>query len=157
MPKKNVAADLNAELDSGAGEATANETAAPATRPRKLEKDLATQPGKVIIKVLGGSGSELVFDPADLTEDIRLKLIPFGLGHKLGDSAAGREGMDAEEAILKVWEGLKASDWSVRAPAQPKVSLKDVLANVNALPEEQRPQAIALLKELGIKVPGLTD
>jgi len=127
------------------------------TRPRKLEKDLSSSPGMVCITVLGGVKGKMTFDPTELTEEIRSKLIPFGLGHKLGDSAAGREGTDAEEAIEKVWEGLLKSDWTVRAPAQPKVSLKDVTANLSALNEEEQAEAKALMLKLGIKIPGITS
>lgn len=126
------------------------------TRPRKLEKDLASVPGKVCITVLGGVKGKMTFDPQELSEEIRSKLIPFGLGHKLGDSAAGREGTDAEEAIEKVWEGLMKSDWTVRAPAQPKVSLKDVTVNLAALGEEEQALARQLMAKLGINIPGVT-
>jgi TPR repeat protein len=83
-------------------------------RARRLDKDLSTFPGKVAITVLGGSQGRMIFDPADLPGKIRENLIPFGLGHKLGDAAAGKSGTDAEEAILKVWEGIKSGDWTVR-------------------------------------------
>jgi hypothetical protein len=157
MAKKTAEQTVNEDLNSLPPDAGAETTTPPPTRPRKLEKDLATMPGKVIIKVLGGSGKDLIFDPADLNEDVRGKLIPFGLGHKLGDSAAGREGMDAEEAILKVWEGLVSGDWTVRAPAQPKISLKELAANFQNLPDELRPQALEMFAQLGIKIPGITE
>jgi len=125
-------------------------------RGRKLEKDLAAFPGKVAITVLGGAKGQMIFDPADLPADIQQKLIPFGLGHKLGDSAAGKSGTDAEEAIEKVWEGIKSGDWTVRAPATPKVSLKDVAANFSNLSEEEKEAAKQLMASLGIKIPGIS-
>jgi len=35
----------------------------------------------------------MTFDFNTLPKDIRVKFGPFGLGHKLGDSAAGREAL----------------------------------------------------------------
>lgn len=125
-------------------------------RARKLEKDLASQPGKVVITVLGGTKGAMVFDPSDLSEDIQQKLIPFGLGHKLGDAAAGKSGTEAEEAIEKVWEGLKSNDWSVRAPATPKVSLKDIASNFQNLSDEDKEAAAKLMASLGINLPGIS-
>lgn len=125
-------------------------------RARKLEKDLVSQPGKVVITVLGGIKGAMVFDPADLSEDIQQKLIPFGLGHKLGDAAAGKSGTEAEEAIEKVWEGLKSNDWSVRAPATPKVSLKDIASNFANLSDEDKEAAAKLMASLGINLPGIS-
>jgi len=142
------------ETEVPTGPETNGETTA-SKRARKLEKDLSTQPGKVIITVLDGAKGAMVFDPADLSADIREKLIPFGLGHKLGDAAAGKSGTDAEDAIEKVWEGLKSDDWSVRAPAAPKVSLKDVAANFQNLSDEEKEAAKTLMASLGINIPGL--
>jgi len=126
-------------------------------RGRKLEKDLATYEGKVAITVLGGTKGQMIFDPAELPGDVQNKLVPFGLGHKLGDAAAGKSGVEAEEAIEKVWEGLKTGDWTVRAPAAPKVSLKDVAANFQNLSDEEKAQAKLLMASLGIKLPGISD
>ena len=94
---------------------------------KKLEKTI--EDTNVKISVLGGEKGEMVFDFNALPEDIRKTLGPFGLNHKLGDSAAGKEGTDAEDAINRVFEGLMAGDWSVRAPAAPKVSVKELAAN----------------------------
>ena len=147
---------MSEAVENTAVETPAESTEATEKRGRKLEKDLASQPGKVVITVLGGAEGSMVFDPAELPEDIQQKLIPFGLGHKLGDSAAGKSGVEAEEAIEKVWEGLKAADWTVRAPATPKVSLKDVAANFQNLSDEEKESAKALMASLGINLPGIT-
>lgn len=133
------------------------ETVEAPKRPKKLTKDLVTHEGKIAITVLGGEQGEMIFDPNDLSVDIQDKFIPFGIGHKLGDSAAGRSGVEAENAILRVWEGLKKGDWSVRAPAQPKVALSDIAQNFGALSDEEKAAAAPLLKSLGIDIPGLED
>ena len=133
------------------------ETAAPATpkRPKKLTKDLATKPGTVIITVSDGvkGAQEFIFN--QLPDKIRKLFGPFGLGHKLGDAAAGRAGKDAESAIVKVWEGLMKGDWSVRAPAAPKISVAEVSANFAKLSKAEQVTAKKLLEGLGITIPGM--
>jgi hypothetical protein len=118
-------------------------------KAKKLIKDL-TEAGKVKITVSGFG--MLTFDTADLSTDIQTKLVPFGLGHKLGDAAAGRDGQDAVDAISKVWDGLKNGDWSVRAPAQPKVTLSSIKDNLALLSDAERKAAEALLAQMGIKL-----
>jgi hypothetical protein len=84
-------------------------------------------------------------------------LARLALGHKLGDAAAGKEGAEAEEAIEKVFEGLKSGDWSVRAPAGPRVSIKALAENVSKLDPASQEAAKALLTSLGVKIPGFNE
>jgi hypothetical protein len=136
---------------------TETETEAPAKKSRrKLEKDLTEHP-LVKITALGGKKGQMVFDFSDLPEEIQDRLGPFGLGHKLGDAAAGRKETEAEDAIAKVWEGLMAGDWSVRAPAVPKVSVKAIAENYELLSDAEKVAAKTLLDGLGIKIPGVTE
>lgn len=115
---------------------------------RKMEKEIN---GTVVsINVFGGSRGKQDFDYNSLPETIKDKLGPFGLNHKLGDSGAGKTGPEAEEAVLKVWEGLQNGEWTVREPAAPKVPVKTVMANLEALPEEQKAAAYATLQALGL-------
>ena len=132
------------------------ETEQPKKSRRKLEKDLTEHP-LVKITSLGGNKGQMVFDFTELPEKILDRLGPFGLGHKLGDAAAGRKEAEAEEAIVKVWEGLMAGDWSVRAPAVPKVSVKAIAENYELLSDEEKAAAKTLLDGLGIKIPGVTE
>lgn len=122
-------------------------------RPRKLAKEVDFDSNLVKITVLGGSEGEMVFDTNELPDEIRSNLIPFGISHKLGDSAAGKEGAEAEEAIKKVWEGLMAGDWTVRTPAQPKVTVKQLTEQYDKLPDDAKEQARKLLESLGIPLP----
>lgn len=119
-------------------------------REKKLTKDLSTKPGIVIITVAGGKEGAMEFPFGALPEAIQKEFGPFGLGHKLGDSAAGRKGEDAEAAVQKVWDGLREGNWSVRAPAVPKVKVSDIVAKLDKIPEAQQETAKALLKSLGI-------
>lgn len=119
-------------------------------RDKRLSKNID---GTVIsIKVVGGVKGEMTFDTAKLPKKIQDMLIPFGAGHKLGDSAAGRSGVDAEDAILKVWEGLEKGEWTVRQPAETKVSLasmKNALANMTV---EDATKARELMATMGINL-----
>lgn len=122
-------------------------------RAKKLSKDLKTSPGKVIINVLDGSAGPMTFNPQDLPEKVQAELPAFGLGHKLGDAAAGKSGTEAEESIKKVWDGLMAGDWSVRAPAAQKISVNELGKNLANLSPQEQEAARAALAALGITLP----
>jgi len=110
----------------------------------------------VAITVIDGENGTMEFNFNDLPEEIQVKFGPFGLGHKLGDAAAGKKGVDAEEAITKVFDGLMDSNWSVRAPAAPKVSTKVISENFGNLSEDEQAAAKAVLASLGINIPGIS-
>lgn len=117
-------------------------------KTKKLAKEIE---GSVVTITVEG-GTPMQFDFASLPKDIRVKFGPFGLGHKLGDAAAGKSGAEAEEAITKVWEGLMAGDWTTRAPAAPKLTKKNIAENLGNLSEDEAAAAKALLEKLGIKL-----
>lgn len=122
---------------------------------KKLQKKV--EGNVVIINAIDGVAGEMRFDFTSLPQDIQIKLGPFGLGHKLGDAAAGKAGVEAEEAINKVWDGLMSNDWSVRLPAAPKVSTKTITDNLGTLSSDEQLAAIAILQKLGLKIPGITS
>ena len=122
-------------------------------RAKKLAKEIEGH----LVKITVQGGSEMVFNFDDLPADIQDKLGPFGLGHKLGDAAAGKDGDEAVAAINKVFEGLKGGDWSVRAPAGPRVSVKALADKVSTLDPASQDAARALLTSLGVKIPGFND
>lgn len=124
-------------------------------RQKKLAKEIENH--LVKITVAGGSQGEMTFNFDDLPGDIQDKLGPFGLGHKLGDAAAGKEGAEAEESITKVFDGLKSGDWTVRAPAGPRVSIKSLADKVTGLSPADQEAAKALLSSLGVKIPGFNE
>lgn len=124
---------------------------------KKLNKNFKEGAEHIVtIEVIEGSNGMQEFDPAQLSEEIRERLLSSGLSHKLGDSAAGKDPADAEEAITKVWEGLKNGDWTVRAPAAPKVSVKTITNNLDELSADEKAAAITVLQQLGISLPGIT-
>lgn len=119
-------------------------------RDKKLSKNID---GTVIsIKVVGGVKGEMTFDTAKLPKKIQDMLIPFGAGHKLGDSAAGRSGVDAEDAIVKVWEGLEKGEWSVRQPAETKVSISSMKGALANMTPEDAAKARELMATMGINL-----
>jgi hypothetical protein len=117
-------------------------------KTKKLSKEIE---GSIITISVEG-GAPLVYDFASLPKDIRAKLGPFGLGHKLGDAAAGKSGAEAEEAINKVFEGLASGDWTTRAPAAPKLTKKSIAENLGNLDEAGQAAARELLAKLGINI-----
>ena len=114
---------------------------------KKLEKSIE---GSVVKLKVVATGNTLEFDFLSLPEPIQEKFGPFGLGHKLGDAAAGKASEEIENAINKVWEGLEKGDWSVRIPAGPKVSKKTIADGIAGLDEAEASAAKALLEKLGI-------
>lgn len=126
-------------------------------KEKKLTKDLSTEPGTVIITVAGGEKGPMKFPFNSLPEAIQQKFGPFGYGHKLGDSAAGRTGKDAEAAILKVNEGLMKGDWSVRAPAAPKIDIAELTSNFGKLSPKEQLVAKKFLSGIGLTIPGITS
>lgn len=127
-------------------EATATEEVA-VKRPKKLSKSIVNET-TVRIEVLGYDSIDYDFN--DLTPVIQEKFGPFGLSHKLGDSAAGKVGQEAVDAINAVWEGLLKGDWSTRAPAQKKLSKSEAEDTLSNMSEEEAAEARAVLEKFGL-------
>ena len=143
MAKKDAVEEVAEATD-----ATEAPVSTSAPRPRKLAKSI--EGSLVTIEVLG-QGAE-VYDFASLPAEIQAKLGPFGLASKLGDAAAGKDGAESAEAIKKVFEGMLAGDWSVRAAAAPKVTISSIKENLAKLSDGERAAAEALLAGLGVKL-----
>lgn len=124
-------------------------------KERRLKKDLASVEGSLVIEVIGGVSGKVIFNPQDLPKEVQEKLPALALSHKLGDSAAGCSGAEAEEAIQKVWEGMLDGKMSVRKPGQKKVGVdeNDIIANLSKLSPTERAGAEILLKSMGIVLP----
>lgn len=117
-------------------------------RPKKLSKVIN---GNVLTITDSETKTILNFDASTLPEAIQKLLMPYGLSQKIGDAAAGKTGQVAVDAMKKVWEGLQKNDWSVRVPKGDTVSVNEVLAKVNAMPEgKEKAQYMDLLKKVGI-------
>ena len=126
-------------------------TEAPKKSRRKLTKEVYANGVK--LTVLGGEKGEMDFPFDAYPTEIQSALGPFGQGHKLGDAAAGRSGVDAELSIIKVHEVMMANDWTTRAPAVPKVKVTDIVANYMNMSEKEKKVAGPLLAALGITLP----
>lgn len=120
-------------------------------RVRRLEKNVDYENGVVSVKVIA-TGQEVVCDSNQLPEEIKAKLIPLALSHRIGDSAAGREGEEAFEAMTKVWEGLMAGNFTIRQPAAKGLSKKEITEKLASLSGKEATAAAALLKKLGISL-----
>lgn len=118
-------------------------------KTKKLEKKIE---GHVVTITEGVTGKVMTFNFDELPAGIQDKFGPFGLGHKLGDAAAGKEGDEAVASIMKVWEGVMKGDWSVRAPAAEKITKKGLADNIGKLPPEEAAAVLASLAKLGIKL-----
>lgn len=118
-------------------------------RAKKLDKTVDYEKGVVSVKVLS-DGSEIVCDTNSLPDEIKAKLIPLAISHRIGDAAAGRDGKDALESMTKVWEGLMAGNFTIRQPAKKGVSKADISAKLASLSGKEASAAAALLEKLGI-------
>jgi hypothetical protein len=116
-------------------------------KQKKLAKAIE---GTMVTIIEGITGTKMEFDFLSLPDPIQEKLGPFGLGHKLGDAAAGKSGQEAVDAIKHVWDGIKKGDWSTRAPAGVKIDKKALEEKVKGLPPAEMAIAQQLLKKLGI-------
>ena len=139
---------------SASASATTTETPVEVSAPKKskkLNKEVSYENGgSVIISVVNGEKGTMTFNFSDLPAEIQQKFGPFGLSHKLGDAAAGESGIEAEKAIETVWKGLKEGNWTVRTPAAPKIDKKAVTDRFQNMSEDQRNEALATLRAMGI-------
>ena len=110
--------------------------------------------GRVEITITAGAQGTMVFNLNDLPEDIQGRLAVFGLYKKLGTqgAAAGKDGVEAEESIENVYASLKAGNWSARPAAAPKISYKEMAANLENLDTEEQDDARKMLAKLGFKL-----
>jgi hypothetical protein len=123
---------------------------APKPKRKRLSKVID---GGVLTIVEAVTETSTAYDFATLPEGIQALLGPFGMSQKLGDAAAGKKGEEAVNAINKVWEGLQAGNWSVRAPAAEKITKKSITGKFDAMEDgPEKEMAAELLKKLGITI-----
>ena len=123
-------------------------------KAKKLSKSIE---GTVLTITESTTNTVIKVDFAELPDNIKANLGPYGLSQKLGDAAAGKEGKEAVDSIMKVKEGLERGDWSVRAPAAEKINKKDIVDKFNAMAPAQKavlaanPELKQTLEALGVK------
>lgn len=91
-------------------------------RKRVLDKDYAKDFSSVTIKLLE-LGEVITIDVASLPDNIRAQAICHGLLQKIGDTAAGKSGDEAAEAVMSITERIRAGDWNVVGDAGPRPTL----------------------------------
>ena len=116
---------------------------------KRLSKTIV---GNVVNVTEVESGEKREYDFKKLPQDIQEKFGPFGLSHRVGDSAAGKKGKDAVEAMDKVWSGLMEGNWTVRAPAGEKLTKKALTDRVDQMSPKDQKAAMELLKKLGVAI-----
>lgn len=124
------------------------------SKERKLIRTIA---GAVVTMKEVMTGKEIVCDFSLLNAEIQAKLGPFGLSHKLGDSAAGAVGQDAVDSITKTWEGLVAGNWRVAGERGASVSVNAVNAGIEKLPAGEQKLARQLMLKLKVIKPVTKD
>ena len=120
--------------------------------PKKARKLLKTIEGTSLALEIPVLGETLTYTFDQFNDDIQQKLGMYGLSQKLGDAAAGKEGEEARDAIIKVADGLITGDWTIRAPAAPKVTKKEIASNLANMSDEEQAASRELLAKLGIIV-----
>ncbi|MFA5458934.1 MAG: hypothetical protein WC261_15030 [Synergistaceae bacterium] len=124
---------------------------------KKRKKLTKVIEGTVLTITEGITNTVIKVDFAKLPENIKANLGPYGLSQKLGDAAAGKEGQEAVDSIMKIKEGLEKGDWTVRAPAAEKINKKDIVEKFNAMAPQQKavlaanPELKKTLEALGVK------
>ena len=128
------------------------EVNAPAA-PKKRRRLTKVIDGTVLTITESETNTEMKFDFSDLPDEIQSLFGPFGMSQKLGDSAAGKKGQEAVDSIMKVWEGLKEGNWTVRAPAAAKITKKSIMSKFEEMADgKEKEMAAELLKKLGIQL-----
>lgn len=118
-------------------------------RQRRLTKTVDYESGLVTVQVIS-TGQDLVCDTKLLPEEIQMKMIPFGISHRIGDAAAGRDGDEAMDSMKKVWDGLMSGNFTIRQPRTPGITKADIKDKLSTLKGKEATAAAALLEKLGI-------
>lgn len=91
-----------------------------AERNKVLEKDYDVATKTSTIKFVA-SGNVITTRLDDLHPEIVIRAALHGINQKLGDTAAGKQGDEAEEAVNAVWEQIRAATdadgWNAKAEA----------------------------------------
>jgi len=139
-------------MTEGTEEANAGEGAvAEAKRPRKLIKATSKETMSVSIEVVGVESGPVEYPITELSQEIVDQLALHGLSQKLGDSAAGKEGADAESSIAETWSNLVEGKFKgERAGGERMPSKKSMAATLEGLSPEEQEESRAALAKLGI-------
>ena len=128
-------------------ESTENET----KRPRRLIKSTSMEELMVSIEVVGVESGPVQYNLTDVSDEIKDQLALHGLSQKLGDSAAGKEGADAEASISETWSNLVEGKFrGERAAGERMPTKKFMTASLEKLSPAEQEDAKAALAKLGV-------
>lgn len=128
-------------------ESTENET----KRPRRLIKSTSMEELMVSIEVVGVESGPVQYNLTDVSDEIKDQLALHGLSQKLGDSAAGKEGADAEASISETWANLVEGKFrGERAAGERMPTKKFMTASLEKLSPAEQEDAKAALAKLGV-------
>lgn len=92
-------------------------------KKRVLSKDYSDDFSSITIKLLEYGDEAVSINVADLSDAIKAQAICHGLLQKIGDTAAGKSGDEAYEAIHSMIERIKAGEWNKGGDAGPRPTL----------------------------------
>lgn len=99
--------------------------------------------GKVLFGVAGFDMLEADYDL--YTPEIQRQLGIHGVSQKVGDSAAGKRGQLAYDAIKKTTENLSAGVWTEKAESQPRIRVD--ATTIEQLVHGLKPEQAAKIKK----------
>lgn len=128
-------------------ETTDNET----KRPRRLIKSTSMENLMVSIEVVGVESGPVEYNLTDVSDEIKDQLALHGLSQKLGDSAAGKEGADAESSISETWANLVEGKFrGERAAGERMPTKKSMTQSLEKLTPAEQAEAKAALAKMGV-------
>lgn len=120
-------------------------------RPRRLIKSTSMEALMVSIEVVGVESGPIEYNLTDVSDDIKDQLALHGLSQKLGDSAAGKEGADAEASISETWSNLVEGKFrGERAAGERMPTKKSMTDSLSKLSPEEQEEARKALAKLGV-------
>lgn len=120
-------------------------------RPRRLIKSTSMEQLMVSIEVVGVESGPIEYNLTDVSDEIKDQLALHGLSQKLGDSAAGKEGADAESSIAETWSNLVEGKFrGERAAGERMPTKKSMTDSLSKLSPAEQETAKAALAKLGV-------
>lgn len=120
-------------------------------RPRRLIKSTSMEQLMVSIEVVGVESGPIEYNLTDVSDEIKDQLALHGLSQKLGDSAAGKEGADAESSIAETWSNLVEGKFrGERAAGERMPTKKSMTDSLSKLSPAEQETARAALAKLGV-------
>lgn len=105
--------------------------------------------GEPITVTVGGQ--PITVDPKALPDEVKARLIDYGIKVKLSRAAAGKKGPEAVEAVRRMAQSLTEGNWLLKGPSgtgAKSAAKKALLAAIAKIPIQFRPTVVdQLLKD----------